>query len=77
MRQLIFEMCDGNHESLVEPVFVEDLRELPMGLKQAAEDFIEAHDGVIATPVVVTVRAEEDDATPFFPFVQQLETAPR
>ena len=60
MHKLILEVCDGNGESLHEPVFLETLHDLPMGVKQAVEDFIDAHDGEIATPIVVTARAESD-----------------
>ena len=68
MHKLIFEFFDGNQGSLCEPVFLENLLDLPMGVKQAVEDFIEAHDGEIATPIVVTARMESDEATPCFPF---------
>lgn len=30
-----------------------------MGVKQAVEDFIEAHEGEIATPIAVTARMED------------------
>ena len=65
MHKLILEVCDGNHGSLCEPVFLENMLDLPMGVKQAVEDFIEAHDGEIATPIVVTARMENDEATLF------------
>ena len=64
MHKLILEVCDGNGESIYEPVFLETLHDLPMGVKQAVEDFIDGHDGEIATPIVVTARAESDPAMP-------------
>ncbi len=75
MHKLVLEVCDGNQGSLSEPVFLENLLDLPMGVKQAVEDFIEAHDGEIATPIVVTARMEGDDAALCFPFVKELQMA--
>ncbi len=75
MHKLILEVCDRNQGSLSEPVFLENLLDLPMGVKQAVEDFIDAHDGVIATPIVVTARREDDDATPCFPFEKEAQMA--
>jgi len=75
MHKLILEVSDGNRGSLREPIFLENLLDLPMGVKQAVEDFIEAHDGEIVTPIVVTARLDDDDATPCFPFVQELQMA--
>lgn len=60
MHKLILEVCDGNRGSLWEPVSLENLLDLPMGVKQAVADFIEAHDGGIATPIVITTRMEDD-----------------
>jgi hypothetical protein len=70
MHKLILEVCDGKGDSIYEPVFLETLHDLPMGVKQAVEDFIDAHDGEIATPIVVTARAETDPATPCSPLVE-------
>ena len=75
MHKLLLEVCDGNGESLHEPVFLETLHDLPMGVKQAVEDFIEAHDGEIATPIVITARMENDDATPCFSLVEENQIA--
>ncbi len=72
MHKLILEVCDGNRESLCEPVFLESLLDLPMGVKHAVEDFIEAHDGEVATPIVVTARMESDHAMPCFSLVEEL-----
>lgn len=70
MHKLLLEVCDGNGESIYEPVFLETLHDLPMGVKQALEDFIDAHDGKIATPIVVTACAEGDAASPCAPLVE-------
>jgi hypothetical protein len=77
MQKLILEVCDGNGDSIYEPVFLETMHDLPMGVKQAIEDFIEAHDGRIATPIVVTARSENDPATPCSRYVEQLPVAHR
>ena len=75
MHKLILEVCDGNQESLWEPVFLENLHDLPMGVKQAVEDFIDAHDGNIRTPIVVTARVESDPQTPCSPYVEEASVA--
>ena len=62
--KFILEVCDGNHASLCEPVIVEDLHDLPLGVMQAVEDFIDAHDGAITTPLVITARAENEAEMP-------------
>lgn len=77
MHKLILEVCGGNQESLWEPVFLENLNDLPMGVKQAVEDFIDAHDGKIATPIMVTARAESDPRMPCFPFFKEASPAHR
>ena len=65
MHKIQVEVSDGNCGSLSEPVFLESLHDLPMGVKQAVEDFIDAHNGQIATPITVTARAEDDFKTQF------------
>ncbi len=77
MHKLILEVCDGNHESLWEPVVLENLHDLPMGVKQAVEDFIDAHDGKIATPIVVTARAEDDPGAPCPPHLEEVSVSHR
>jgi hypothetical protein len=77
MHKLILEVCDGNGESIYEPVFLETLHDLPMGVKQAVEDFIEAHDGEIAPPIVVTARGESDPAMPWSCTVEHLPASHR
>jgi len=63
MQKLTIEVCDANGGTLCEPVFLEDLAELPMGIKQAVEDFIEAHEGEVATPFAIMARQEHDEIT--------------
>ena len=73
MQKLIVEICDASQAALCEPVFLECPRDLPMGVKQAVEDFIDANDGEFATPLVVTARAEHEDARPCFSFLEGLQ----
>lgn len=77
MHKLILEVCDGNRGALCEPALLESLLDLPMELKRAVEDFIEAHDGEIVTPIVVTACMERDDTTPGFPIQEELAASPR
>jgi hypothetical protein len=74
MQKLILEVCDANHAALCEPVFLEHLHDLPMGVKRVVEDFIEAHEGEVATPLVITARAEDEEAMPGFSFLDELQT---
>ena len=74
MQKLIVEICDASHEPLCEPVFLESPRDLPMGVKQAVEDFIDANDGEFATPLVVTARAEHQRVTPCVSFLNEAKT---
>lgn len=64
MHKLILEVCDGTHASLCEPVIVEELHDLPLGVMQAVEDFIDAHDGALSTPLVITARKEDESEMP-------------
>jgi hypothetical protein len=72
MQRFILEICDADHASLCEPVFLEHTSDLPWGVKQAVEDFLEAHDGALTTPLVITARQAEEQATPCFPLVDTL-----
>ncbi len=67
MQKLILEVCDGNGESICEPVFLETLHDLPMGVKQPVDDFIDAHDGEIATSIIVTARAKNPSSPSYAP----------
>ncbi len=60
MQKIQVEIRDGNRESFSEPVFLESLHDLPMGVKQAVEDFIEAHDGEIANPITASAQPDDD-----------------
>lgn len=64
MHKLILEVCDGNHASLLEPIIVEKLDDLPVSVMQAVEDFIDVHDGAITTPLVITARADDEPEVP-------------
>src|SRR6184192_1136811 len=74
MQMLIVEIFDAKNAALCEPVFLEGIRDLPMGVKQAVEDFIDANDGDIATPLVVTARAEHEHVTPCVSFLQEMKS---
>ena len=77
MQKLILEVCDANHAGFQEPVFLESPQDLPMGMKQAAEDFMDAYEGEITTPLVITARAENETATPCLPVVGEPQAAGR
>lgn len=62
MHKLVFEVSDANHFTLQEPVFLEDLSELPIAVMQAMEDFLDANDRMPALPIVISAHWEHQHA---------------
>jgi hypothetical protein len=56
MKRVEFTIMAEGEESLTGPAFVEDCSELPLAIMRAVEDFLEAHEGHLALPIVIQVR---------------------
>jgi len=63
MKRIEFTLITESGESLREPVFVENCRELPHAIMQAVEDFLEAHGGELHLPLTIQVQPSPGTST--------------
>jgi hypothetical protein len=60
MKRVEFTIRNNDGDLLREPGFVEKCSELPMAIKGAVEDFMEANDGKLHMPLLIHVKPIAD-----------------